>query len=92
MYLGRGHSFLANGMNVQAAGTLKVNSQGYVRSISNGSGHYTPTVEQGRMFPSLLNDLGIRTQNAWLELGDYSFTSSGYVDLTKSGTIIQQLK
>ena len=92
LYLGRGHSFLANGMNVQAAGTLKVNSQGYVRSISNGSGHYTPTVEQGRMFPSLLNDLGIRTQNAWLELGDYSFTSSGYVDLTKSGTIIQQLK
>lgn len=44
------------------------------------------------MFPSLLKDLGIRTQNAWLELGNYSSTSSGYVDLTKSSTIIQQLK
>ena len=92
LHLGQGHSFLANGMDVQAAGTLKVNSQGYVRAISNGSGHYTPTVEQGRMFPSLLNDLGIRTKNAWLELGDHSLTPSGYVDLTKSSTIIEQLK
>lgn len=92
LHLGRGHSFLANGMDVQAAGTLKVNSQGYVRAISNGSGHYTPTVEQGRMFPSLLNNLGIRTKNAWLELGDYSLTLSGYVDLTKSSIIVKQLK
>lgn len=92
LHLGRGHSFLANGMDVQAVGTLKVNSQGYVRAIGNGSGQYTPTVEQGKMFSSLLNNLGIRTKSAWLELGDYSLTPSGYVDLTKSSTIVEQLK
>ncbi len=89
LHLGRGYSFLANGMDGRAAVTLKVNRQGYVRAISNASGHYTPTVEQGKMFPSLLNDLGIRTKNAWLELGDYSLTPSGYVDLTKTSTIIE---
>lgn len=61
LHIGSGHSYLANGADVQAAGTMKINSQGYVRSITNASGHYTPTVEQGRAFPNLLNDLGIRT-------------------------------
>lgn len=77
---------------MQAAGTLKINSQGYVRTITNASGHYAPAVEQGRAFPNMLNELGIRTQNAWLELGDYSFTPSGYVDVTHSSTIVEQLK
>lgn len=92
LHLGQGHSFLANGADVQTAGTLKVNSQGYVRRITNASGHYTPTVEQGKLFPDLLNQQGIRIQNAWLELGDYSLTPSGYVDLTKSTKYIEQLK
>ncbi len=92
LHLGQGHSFLASGVDVQAAGTLKVNSQGYIRRITNASGHYTPTVEQGKLFPDLLNQQGIRTQNAWLELGDYSLTLSGYVDLTQSTKYIEQLK
>ena len=92
LHIGSGHSYIANGADVQAAGTMKINSQGYVKSIMNGSGHYAPTVEQGRSFPNLLNELGIRTKNAWLELGDYSFTPSGYVDVTKSSTIVEQLK
>ena len=92
LHIGSGHSYLANGADVQAAGTLKVNSQGYVRSITNASGHYTPTVAQGRVFPSILNELGIRTQNAWLILGDYSFTPSGYVDLRHTSTIAEQLR
>ena len=83
--LGRGHSALANGADVQAAGTIKINSQGYVRSITNELGHYTPTVTQGETFPSLLNQLGIRTKNAWLELGDYCLTQSGYVEQLKRG-------
>jgi len=92
LHLGRGHSALANGADVQAAGTMKINSQGYVRTITNASGHYTPTVTQGKTFPSLLDQLGIRTKNAWLELGDYCLTQSGYVDLTKSTTYVEQLK
>lgn len=92
LHIGSGHSYLANGADVQAAGTLKINSQGYVRTITNASGHYAPAVEQGRAFPNMLNELGIRTQNAWLELGDYSFTPSGYVDVTHSSTIVEQLK
>lgn len=66
-----------NGGDVQAAGTFKVNSQGYVRNVTNASGHYAPTLEQGKSFPDVLENLGIRTKNAWLELGDYHFTPSG---------------
>jgi hypothetical protein len=92
LHVGKGHSYLANGRDVQAAGSMKVNNQGYVRRIDNASGHYAPTVEQGKMFPEILNNIGLRTKNAWLELGDYSFTSSGYVDLSKTNTIVEQIK
>ena len=92
LFLGTGHSFLARGMDVQAAGCLKLNSQGYVRVINNASGHYAPTVMQGKLFPKLLNELGIRTTNAWLELGQYEFTSSGYIDRGKTTYVIKQLK
>lgn len=92
LHIGRGHSFLAGGGDVQAAGTLKINSQGYVRNITNASGHYTPTLEQGRLFPNIFDNLGIRTKNAWLELGDYHFTPSGYVDTTKSSIISEQIR
>ena len=92
LHIGRGHSFLAGGKDVQAAGTIKVNSQGYLRKVTNASGHYAPTVEQGKLFSSVLDNLGIRTENAWLELGDYYFTPSGYVDVTKSKIIVEQIK
>jgi hypothetical protein len=90
--IGKGHSYLANSTDVQAAGGLKINSQGYVRRIDNASGHYAPTVEQGSLFPEILNNLGIRTKNSWLELGDYSFTASGYVDVNKTSVITKQFK
>lgn len=92
LHIGRGHSFLAGGGDVQAAGTIKVNSEGFVRNITNASGHYAPTLEQGKLFPDILNSMEIRTTNAWLELGDYYFTPSGYVDTRKSSIISQQLK
>lgn len=46
LHIGSGHSYLANRADVQAAGTMKINSQGYVRAITNASGHYAPVVEQ----------------------------------------------
>ncbi len=89
--IGRGHSYLANGMDVQAAGTLKVNHNGQIRKITNASGHYAPTVSQGRNFPSILNKAGLSTKNAWLVLGDYQLTSSGYVDVGKTVYYTQKL-
>ena len=92
LHIGRGHSFLAGGKDIQAAGTMKVNSQGYVRNITNASGHFAPTVAQAKLFPNVLNKLGIRTKNAWVELGDYHFTPSGYVDVTKSRIIVEKIR
>lgn len=90
--LGRGHSYLANGKDVQAAGSLKVDSQGYVRRIDNLSGHYTPSVAQTKTFPSQLESLGIRTKNAWLETYNINLTSSGYADLNQLTKQSIQLK
>lgn len=47
---------------------------------------------KGGIYTGFSNQQGIRIQNAWLELGDYSLTPSGYVDLTKSTKYIEQLK
>lgn len=80
LHIGRGHSFLANGESVQAAGKLKLNSQGQVRSISNLSGHYTPSVEQAKLFPQVLEQAGVKTKNAWLDIYTIQTTSSGYVN------------
>jgi hypothetical protein len=80
LHIGRGHSFLANGESVQAAGKLKINSDGQLRRITNLSGHYTPTVEQARVFPQILEQAGIKTKNAWLEVFSIDTTPSGYVN------------
>jgi hypothetical protein len=92
LQIGRGHSFLAEGADVQAAGQIKVNSQGQVRRIDNLSGHYAPTVEQGQLYPDIFNKIGLDTKNAWLELYDINFTSSGYADLNSMSKHSQQLK
>ena len=38
-------------------------------------------MSQGQNYPTILNELGLSTKNAWLVLGDYQLTSSGYVDI-----------
>lgn len=80
LHIGRGHSFLANGESVQSAGKLNLNGQGQVRSISNLSGHYTPSVEQAKLFPQILEQAGVKTKNAWLEIYTIETTPSGYVN------------
>lgn len=81
--VGRGHSHLANGADVQAAGKLKVDANGNVRRITNESGHYTPTAEQAKNYEQIFNSAGIKTENAWLEIYQLELTSNGYVDLGK---------
>lgn len=42
----KGHSFLAKGQNVLAAGHIKINSKGEIRGINNLSGHYQPSLAE----------------------------------------------
>lgn len=81
--VGRGHSYLANGADVQAAGKLKVDADGNVRKITNESGHYTPTAEQVKNYEQIFNSAGLKTENAWLEIYQLELTNNGYVDLGK---------
>ena len=76
--LGNGHSFLANGKNVKAAGTIKVNKQGYIRRIINTSGHYQPTVSETLTYIGKLKALGVKVDNAWISIYSFERTSSGY--------------
>ncbi|MBC1457119.1 pre-toxin TG domain-containing protein [Listeria newyorkensis] len=80
--LGSGHSFLANGEAVKAAGKLKINgTTGQIRKITNWSGHYTPSPMQAKHFPTLLENTGLNVNNSWLELYNINLTNSGYVNL-----------
>ncbi len=82
--LGSGHSFLANGESVQAAGKLKINgTTGQIRRITNWSGHYTPSPDQAILSPNALRGVGLNVNNSWLEIYDINLTSSGYVNLAE---------
>ncbi|KKD50585.1 hypothetical protein IA817_11215 [Listeria seeligeri] len=81
--VGRGHSHLSNGGSVQAAGKLKVDSNGNIRRITNESGHYIPTPGQAKNYQQIFEGAGIKTKNAWLETYQIDVTKSGYVDLAK---------
>jgi hypothetical protein len=87
LHIGRGHSFLANGQPVQAAGTLKLNGQGQVMGITNGSGHFQPTAAQAGNFPQIMNNAGVNTSGAWLTKYNIVTTPSGYVIPGQTSTI-----
>lgn len=66
--LGAGHHTLSRGANeVRAAGQLKIYN-GQVTRINNWSGHYQPSIEQSKLFPDLLRNLGIDVSGAKLQL------------------------
>lgn len=77
--IGKGHSYLANGKSVQVAGTIKVNSQGYVRNITNESGHYQPTVSQAQNYQQILENVGLNVENTWIRIGEFEASFSNYV-------------
>ncbi|MDE7435508.1 MAG: hypothetical protein K2N01_06775, partial [Lachnospiraceae bacterium] len=79
LHIGRGHSYLANGNSVQAAGTMKVNSQGYIRLITNESGHYQPAVTQAMNYPDIFRSAGLNIDNAWIRISDFNTSMSNYV-------------
>lgn len=66
--LGIGHHTLSGGAKeVLAAGQLKIYN-GQVTRINNWSGHYQPSIEQSKLFPDLLRNLGINVSGAKLQL------------------------
>ncbi|MBC1529750.1 hypothetical protein HCJ07_05275 [Listeria booriae] len=83
LQIGRGHSYLAKGEDVLAAGKLKVDSYGNIRRITNESGHYAPNVAHAKNYELIFNSAGIATKNSWLEIYQLYFTNSGYVNLGK---------
>ena len=79
LHIDRGHSYLADGSSVQAAGTMKVNSQGYVRLIMNESGHFQPTTVQALNYPTVFRNAGLNIDNAWIRIGEFETSMSNYV-------------
>ena len=79
LHLGRGHSYLSDGSSVQAAGTIKVNSQGYIRLITNESGHFQPTTAQALNYPTVFKNAGLTVDNAWMRIGEFKTSMSNYV-------------
>lgn len=79
LHIGRGHSYLAGGQSVQAAGTMKVNSQGYIRNITNKSGHFQPTVSETMNYPQIFRNSGLNVDNAWIRISEFDTSMSNYV-------------
>ena len=79
LYIGSGHSYLSGGQNVQAAGTMKVNSQGYIRNISNKSGHFQPTVSETMNYPKIFKNIGLNVDNSWIRISEFDTSMSNYV-------------
>ena len=64
---------------MQAAGKMKVNSQGKIRLVTNESGHYQPTVEQALNYPDILRKAGLNIDNSWIMINIFEASSSNYV-------------
>ncbi|MBR1930230.1 MAG: hypothetical protein IJ833_01970, partial [Lachnospiraceae bacterium] len=79
LHIGRGHSYLSGGRNVQAAGTIKVNSQGYIRNITNKSGHFQPTVSEALNYPQIFRNSGLSVDNTWISISEFDTSLSNYV-------------
>jgi RHS repeat-associated protein len=67
--LGRKHSYLSGGGDVQAAGTLKIRN-GRIVNIDNSSGHYMPNLEQSKNFKKVLSKSGVDVNDAHLKVHD----------------------
>lgn len=78
-HLGRGHSFLANGESVQAAGTIKIGKDGRTLRVTNLSGHYQPTVTETVRYLSKMEKKGYITGKTWVDIYHFKRSRSGYI-------------
>lgn len=79
LILGNGHAFLADGQDVLAAGSIKINSQGYIRQINNLSGHYRPEIKQAINYPDIFKKLNLKIDNAYLQIYKFESSKSKYI-------------
>jgi len=76
--MGSNHTNLSGGDNVFAAGELKFRD-GKLVGVNNASGHYTPTMEQGKSFLNQLQKVGIDVSEAHLNLMKSDGTSGAHI-------------
>jgi len=79
LHLGNGHSYMAKGQPVKAAGTVKLDSKGTIRRITNLSGHYQPSVKETIKYINQMNDKGLVSNHTWIDIYEFDKTKSGYV-------------
>lgn len=76
--VGEGHYHLSNGAeSVQAAGQIKIHN-GQIKTITNSSGHYKPSISEGSNFGSALKNKGLDVSGAKLKL----YNSEGALEKT----------
>jgi hypothetical protein len=79
LIIGSKHTTLANGEDVLAAGQLKIDGSGRIRSIDNGSGHYRPTVKESLRFPDLLRAKGLNLTGARFISNEFHTNAAGNI-------------
>ena len=84
LHIGNGHSYMAHGQPVQAAGTIKLNSDGVIRHVSNLSGHYQPNVAETVRYLNQMYNSGYISESTWVDIYKFDKTKSGYVSKVKS--------
>lgn len=78
LILGSKHHLPGNAGEVQAAGQMKI-SGGKIKSITNESGHYRPTIEEARKYPEMLRKMGLELKNTHLKLWEFKFNADGWI-------------
>lgn len=78
LHIGKGHSFLANRADVQAAGRIKIGHKRRISAISNESGHYRPSVQDVLNYHKVFSNAGFDISEAWINVYSVKTTKSGY--------------
>lgn len=58
---------------------MKINSQGYIRLITNESGHFQPTTTQALNYPTVFKNAGLNIKNTWIRINEFQTLKSNYV-------------
>ena len=84
LHLGNGHSYLAHGESVQAAGTMKIGSNGVPRRVTNLSGHYQPNVKETVHYLEAMHKNGYISNKTWIDIYSFDKSKSGYITKVKA--------
>ncbi len=84
LHLGNGHSYLARGESVKAAGTMKIGSDGVPRRITNLSGHYQPNVKETVHYLETMHKNGYISNRTWVDIYSFEKNKSGYITKAKA--------